>query len=366
MNTILYLIRFVIAGIATIVAGGSCIAKEGELELGSVTSSVHYKQVLNKLENAEFTGAIVIASQNDDLFFAGFGDKATVNGRPDEKTLVDIGSITKTVTAVAALSLVDQGKLSMSDSLSKFFPSAPKEKLSITVHQLLTHSSGLINHVANDGDGISKAEFLKRTMNSKLLFEPGENYEYSNAGYSLVAAIIEQISNFPYEEFVRKVLLKDINALSVGYQTGYVSDHSMLTPEGETIAQNSWDGSPGWELIGNGGLVARPIDLAHFLKKLNEGKIISLAALELLRTPHVQEGVGAPSYYGYGAVVEDHPKYGRVYWHNGSNGIFSATWVHYLDQQLFIVTASNSPKLNSDKVESIVVKEVLHRNSNKK
>ena len=260
---------------------------------------------------------------------------------------------------MAVMRLVDQGFLSMSDRLSKFFPDAPKEKLDITVHQLLTHSSGLLSHVAEDGDGISKNEFLKRAMNSKLLFEPGAKYEYSNVGYSLVAAIIEQVSNVSYEEFIREILLKDIGELSIGYEAAYVSKRSMLTPSGETIAQNSWGGSPNWELIGNGGLVARPSDLVHFLKKLNEGKIISFAALELLRIPHVQEGVGAPSHYGYGLVVEDHPKYGRIYWHNGGNGIFSATWTHYLDKNLIIITSSNSPKLNSDKAESIVLKEVI-------
>jgi len=361
MNKTRYLARLVIIGVVAMVSGRSCLAKDGALELESTTNRADYKQVVDQLERSEFTGIFVIANQKEELFFAGFGDKATVSGRPDEKTLIDIGSITKTVTAVAALHLVDQGKISTSDRMSKFFPYAPIDKSDITVHQLLTHSSGLTSQVARDGDGISKAEFLMRAMGSKLLFQPGEKYEYSNVGYSLIAAIIEQVSNVSYEKFVRETLLKDIDESSIGYEADYVSEHSMLTPTGETIAQNSWGGSPKWESIGNGGLVARPTDLIRFLKELNEGEIISLTALELLRTPHVQEGVGTPSHYGYGAVVESHPKYGRVYWHNGGNGTFSSTWAHYLDQQLIIVTASNSQKLNSDKVESMILKEILHR-----
>ena len=317
------------------------------------------------MEKAKFTGAIVIARQNEDSFFAGFGGKATVTGKPDSMTLVDIGSISKTVTAVAVLRLLDQGKLSMSDRVSQFFSNVPKEKLDITIHQLLTHSSGLQHEVAKDGDGISKSEFLKRAMSSDLLFEPGEKYEYSNVGYSLLAAIIEHVSQTSYEEFVRETLLKDINVPSIGYEAAYTSKDSILTPAGETIKQNSWGGAPKWELIGNGGMIATPTDLITFLTWLNGGKIISPSSLELFRTPHIREG-RSPSYYGYGVVVEDHSKHGRIYWHNGGNGIFSATWAHYLDHDLIIVTASNSPKLNSDKVESLVMKELLMYSSEAK
>jgi len=365
MNTIAYLARVAAVSLVTIVTTEICLAKDDSLKSEITMNMTNVNRIVDQLEKAEFTGAIAVANQNDDLIFAGFGDKATVNGRPESNTLVDIGSITKTVTAVAALKLVEQGKLSLSDRISKFFPYAPEEKLGITIHQLLTHSSGLPPYVAKDGDGISKDEFLKRTMNSQLIFKPGEKYEYSNVGYSLIAVIIEQVSNISYEKFIRETLLKDISKSSIGYEAAYASEDSMLTPGGETIAQNSWGGSPKWELIGNGGLIATPTDLVTFLKKLDEGKIISSDALNLLRTPYIREGQ-APSHYGYGVVVEDDSKYGRIYWHNGGNGIFSATWTHYSDYDLIIVTTSNSPKLNSDKAESIVLKEVLRHSKNEK
>ena len=238
MNTIVDLTRVVTLICATILAVESCLAKCAPLELESPKLTTSYKPVVDQLQKDAFTGAIVVAHKGDDLFFAGFGDSATPNGQPDSNTLVDIGSITKTLTAVAALRLVDQGKLSMKDRIEKFFPHAPKRKLNITIHQLLTHSSGLPHSVAQDRTGISKDEFLKRTMDAELLFKPGEKFQYSNVGYSLIAAVIEQVSKTSFEGFVRGSLLKDSKKSSIGYQATYRSDRSILTPEGETISQN--------------------------------------------------------------------------------------------------------------------------------
>jgi len=362
MNTVPYITRLLVITIASIVADGNSLASQAAMKPESATRGTGYRYPSEQLDKAEFSGAIAIINPNGESIFLGFGENATADGKPDQKTLIDIGSISKTITAVAALSLVDQGKLSLNDRLSDFFPYAPKDKLDISLHQLLTHSSGLPHHIAEDGDGISKQEFLKRTMDSSLLFQPGEKYHYSNVGYSLVAAIIEQRSNTSYEEFIRQTVLKNTENLSIGYEGAYVSEYSMLTPNGEAIDQNSWGGSPKWELIGNGGLVSRPLDLALFFRKLNDGEIISFAALEFMKTPHIREGDGAPSYYGYGLVVEDHPRYGRTYWHNGSNGIYSATWAYYADHEFIIVSASNDPKLNSDKAISIILKGVLPSN----
>ena len=112
MNTILNLIKVATVGVTIILAAESSLAKKGAFKSDVDAFKANYKPLVEQLEKAKFTGAIVIARQNEDSFFAGFGGKATVTGKPDSMTLVDIGSISKTVTAVAVLRLLDQGTVS--------------------------------------------------------------------------------------------------------------------------------------------------------------------------------------------------------------------------------------------------------------
>lgn len=311
-------------------------------------NTAKFEATVQKLEARGFHGVVAIAPTNGKVFYAGVGDAATQSGKPDKDTLVDIGSITKTMTAVAAMTLVDDGKLSVANRLSDFFPDVPEDKALITVHQLLTHSAGFPGAVGDDQEGLSKSAFLERAMNAELLFKPGSNYEYSNVGYSFVAAIIEQISGKGYEDYIREDVIGRRCDRAIGYETVYDPERSLLTQSGDNIASASWGGASHWALIGNGGLLSSAKDMICFRRTLLDGDIISPAAIELTQTPLVREGEGAPSHYGYGMVVEDHPNFGRIYWHNGGNGQFLANWTHYADHGFIVFTASNSPDFDAD------------------
>ncbi len=315
--------------------------------VGTLTEA-KFDATVQNLEARGFRGVIAIAPKDGKTFYAGFGDTATKSGKPNKDTLVDTGSITKTITAIAALTLVDDAKLSTADRLSDFFPDAPDDKASITLHQLLTHSAGFPGAVGDDHEGLSKDAFLERAMNVDLLFQPGSNYEYSNVGYSLVAAIIEQVSGKDYERFIREDVLGRRCNRDIGYESAYEPKRSLLTASGADIKTASWGGSSHWALIGNGGLVSSAKDMVCFRRAVIDGDIISPAAIQLAQTPMVREGEGAPSHYGYGMVVEDHPNFGRVYWHNGGNGHFLANWTHYADHGFIVFTASNSPDFDAD------------------
>ena len=302
-----------------------------------------------KLELRGFNGVVAVAAEGQAPIIKGFGDDATRSGAPDAATLVDTGSITKTITAVAALALIDDGRLATSDRLSAYFPDAPPDKAGITVHQLLTHSSGLPAAVASDDEAVSRDIFLQRALAADLLFQPGASYSYSNVGYSLVAAIIEKISDQSYEEFIREQFFSPNNIASIGYARTFVPDRSLLTQDGETIAAASWAGDDAyWALIGNGGLTTTAGDMIKLRRLFKAGALVSNAAVNLAQTPMVREGEGAPSHYGYGMVVEDHPSFGRIYWHNGGNEHFLANWTDYADHNVIVFTASNTPDFNAD------------------
>ena len=318
-----------------------------------------YERILTRLEARGFTGVIAISPNGGETFVAGVGDTASPSGKPDENTLVDSGSITKTVTATAALKLVDEGKLSTSDRLGKYFPAAPAEKAAITVHQLLTHSSGFPGAVGDDLEGLSKEDFIARAMAADLLFSPGSAYEYSNVGYSLIAAIIESISGETYEEYIRNEVLPGTGIATLGYESVYVRERSLLTEKSEDIATASWGGASHWALIGNGGLVTTAADMVRFRHAVKNGSLISNAAINLAQTPFIREGDGAPSHYGYGMVVEDNPKFGRIYWHNGGNEHFLANWTDYADHGLVVFTASNSKAFDADLAGLVIAEEML-------
>lgn len=339
--------QIITVGLYTAILAG-CIGPDKDHD------NIKFNQITTRLEQQGFKGIIAIQTSRAS-YLAGIGDKTTVTGLADESTLVDIGSITKSITAAAILLLAQEKRLSVTDPLSKFIQNVPLDKSEITVHQLLTHSSGLLDTVGDDHEyGLTKEVFLKRALGTKLKSEPGTNYNYSNVGYSLLAAIIEQVSGLPYEHYLRHELLKNAQLPSIGYAATYDPKKSMLTETGEDIAAGSWGGKPNWALIGNGGLIATAPDMIRFQQKFKAGEILSSAFVKLAQMPHMRESANAPSDYGYGTVVEDHSRFGRIYWHNGSNGKFHANLTTYADKDLIVFTASNTPTFNADKAEQLI------------
>ncbi len=311
-----------------------------------------------RLEEMDFKGVIAIAFEGEQPIYAGFGEGAA-NGTPNETTQLDSGSITKTFTAAAALKLIDEGKLQTSDRLEVFFPEAPADKAKITLHQLLTHSAGFLDAVGGDLDYLAKDEFLKRAFAAPLLFEPGSAYEYSNVGYSLVAAIIEQLSGKDYESYIREDLLGDLHIPDIGYEAVFDPDRSMVTADGETIDKASWGGRSHWALIGNGGMIVTAQDMISFRRAFTARKLHSNAAVNLAQTPMVREGEGAPTFTGYGMVVDDHPQFGRVYWHNGGNPHFISNWSDFADHGVIIFASSDGVDVNGDMAVEAIAAELL-------
>ncbi|NSX56298.1 serine hydrolase domain-containing protein [Parasulfitobacter algicola] len=260
--------------------------------------------------------------------------------------LVDIGSITKFITAVAVLRLVDDGAFALDTPISQLIKNVPTDKQQITVHQLLTHSSGLIETTGSDEEQLDRIAFLDRVMSSKLMHAPGQEYLYSNAGYSLLAALIEVHSGLSYEDYLQRHLLAPNDLPPIGYQSVYdeersvKSNRSLLTFfQRSGIADASWGGSaPGWNLTGNGGLVTTAEGFLQFWNAFHQGRLVSPELVNLALTPHVDEGDG-DTFYGYGLVVQNSPIMGTVYWHDGGNDLFSAEWRHIADRNLTFFVA---------------------------
>jgi CubicO group peptidase (beta-lactamase class C family) len=304
---------------------------------------------LSAMESMGFSGAIIV-SQGDNLILRkGYGLADRNTRRPyTPHTVQSLGSITKQFTAAAILLLESQEKLSVGDSISSYFEDIPKDKQDITIHQLLTHTSGLPGGIGPDEEPIQAQSYVDRLMEEPLRFKPGSNYAYSNSGYTLLGIIVERVSGKGYEEFLREELLLPAGVTKTGYLLpNWDSDQLAVGyTKGEKWGQvykRGWlEDGPGWHLRANGGLHTNVDDMYLWFKNaLQEPKVLSPEAVYKWTTGHVSENYGH-SDYGYGWEVYDHNQWGKVIAHGGSNRIFSADFVWLPEQELFFYLQGNS------------------------
>ena len=127
------------------------------------------------------SGTLLVARGENVLLSKGYGFADKQKNIPNTpETVFDIGSNSKQFTAAAILKLVDQSKLKLTDTLGSLFDDAAADKKAITIHQLLTHTSGLQEYSGRDSESLSLDSFLERVFKSELLYAPGEKFEYSN------------------------------------------------------------------------------------------------------------------------------------------------------------------------------------------
>ena len=304
------------------------------------------------LDERNFNGVIGLSAPGQPTLFSAIGFTKRISKDP-RVIQIDLLSITKTLTATAIMRLVEQNLLATNQTLGDIFPTVPADKTDITVHQLLTHSAGFKSALGRDSEILLKDAFLNRAFASKLQFPPGERYAYSNVGYSILAAIVERVSKTTYEEYLADELLQAHGDLEFGYVNVFDSDRSIRTNPGLHIDKASWGHRQVyWNLIGNGGLISTARSMLVFQRRLLAGEIVSLDSVAAMHTPFVRE-LPAATHYGYGLVVEDHPEFGELYWHNGGNRHFSAHWANYADRHTLMFAAGTGQPDASWVVETL-------------
>ncbi|MCP9271564.1 serine hydrolase domain-containing protein [Mycolicibacterium arenosum] len=310
----------------------ACGDRQGEVaEQPSQDRNAALEAAFEQLERDEAPVVVAVSLDGEPAHVREFGS-LRADGVAAEQALVDIGSITKTVTGVAISKLVEQGRLRLDETLTEILPGVPADKAKITVEQLLTHTGGLSEAIGDDAEEIDRGEFLRRALASEMVGVPGTRYAYSNVGYSILAAIIELRSGRSYEEYLHAELLVPAGLDGIGYLSAYDDARTLRAPNGEGVFEASWGGhDASWHLIGNGGLVTTAGTFVEFLQALADGRILTASSLERVREPRVAEDDTGTSFYGYGVVVQDLPQLGRVYWHDGGNIVFSAEWSAMVD-----------------------------------
>ena len=265
------------------------------------TSIDHY------LTEEKFNGVALVASGDDIILNKGFG---FANAEEDidntSTTQFQIASVSKSFVAVAILQLVEAGALTLDTTIDKFFPDMPNANR-MTIHHLLTHSSGL--HDASSYEGYDEATILEDLISpafasNNLYYEGvGEYTIYSNLGYDVLGAIVEQVTHLPYETYLEKYIFTplgmDDSMLNI---TGQTIEH-LATPYNGNIADgyNAKMMHPSFGYA-SGGIHSTVEDLYLYDRALAENTLISEESYELMIKPYKRvEG----SDYSYGWFVDD-------------------------------------------------------------
>ena len=191
--------------------------------------------------------------------------------------MVQIGSNPKDFTAVSILQLQERGQLSVTDKIAKFFPSAPADKQNITIGMLMNHRAGFPIGLGPDFANMTRAQLIDAAMKTKLLFTPGERNNYSNTGFALLAAIIEQVSGKTYDEYVRDNILNPLGLRNTGFHLPRFDEARLARgynsggkDEGTMLSKPHAADGPYWNLRGNGGMLSTVGDMHNFYKALFE------------------------------------------------------------------------------------------------
>jgi len=274
----------------------------------------------------------------------GFSDKDR-HTKNSTDTCFRIASLTKQFTAVAVMQLVEEGKLSLDDTIDKYFPSYKYGK-KITVKNLLTMTAGIKDYINKDGDtntyaySESQIEYKVSAENSakknkkavmdwildqELNFEPDEKYMYSNSAYFLLGDIIEQVSETSYEKYIKENILKPSGMMNTGFEST-----DKLAVGYQDIYDNAWTLYPGVGYSAT-GLISNVPDLLKWVDALCTNKLISEKSFKEMTTPYKGN-------YGYGFVVS---KDSNMISHTGKIDKYNAALVFTKDENQIYIALSN-------------------------
>lgn len=254
--------------------------------------------------NNRFMGSVMILQGDKVLFQKGYGYANVENKiKDDENTIYDLGSVTKTMTAIAILKLHDEGKLSIYDRVDKYIPDFVNDNTdNITIINLLNHTSGMsanLGRFDDEGNGIvlptsdpiSLEKLVDKFRTSKLKSKPGQKFEYNNYAYTLLAYIIEKVSGMDYSTYLQKEIFAKIGMPNSFYKLDLLKKPAIGY---SGIGSNEYkpvedEFHPSW-IIGAGYIYSNTNDLAKYIQAVFSGKLFSEKTLKLMMDSSINIG----------------------------------------------------------------------------
>ena len=295
-----------------------------------------------------FNGSVLIMQNGQPLLNKGYGYKDFLSKQPDDiNTIYQIGSVTKQFTSTIILKLAEQHKLSLSNKISKYFPSFPNGD-KITIEQLLTHTSGIWNYTRDEklmSTGVDKPhseeEMISLFKDKPLDFEPGTKYSYSNSGYMLLGYIIEKVTGKKYEKVVRDQIFSPLQMTHSGFDfihntspdkaTGYLS-----ITDGAATKSAIVDSTVSFSA---GALYTTTGDLYKWNQSLSTNKILKKESLANAFTPRKDK-------YGLGWSIDSIAGRLIIKHDGGIHGFLSSNFIIPNDHiSVTLLSNSNATKM---------------------
>ncbi len=298
----------------------------------------------NFLNNAGFSGQVLVAEKGKLLYRKDFGYANKETLYPvSSTTSFNIGSLTKQFTATAILLLEQDGMLSTSDTLGKFWDTLSAEKKAISIHQLLTHTGGFQRQAFPTADIVSKNELLNKIFTEPLQRKPGTSFQYSNAGYEVLAAIIEKISGLPYKDFIRKKFI-----IPYGLTHTYFNTDDLFNLNHKiAIGYNEWKeinypvvDLVNWNNTGASNILSTDNDMYNWFSLITSDKILSAVQTRKLFTPFTK--TGEEEEYGYGWYITKTDDDKKLIYHGGDLSGFHSELLYYPENNRVVYIITNN------------------------
>lgn len=296
--------------------------------------------LLARYARAGWSGSVLVARDGKPLLARGYGQADAGSGRDnDEHTLFEIASLAKQFTAAAILKLAQQGKLELDDPIAEHLPGVPAHSKGITIHHLITHTSGVPrSNTAGGGEDLAAA--VPTYLGEGPLAKPGQRFEYWNGGYALLAGIVERASGISFTEYCERELFAPASMRD----TGFTGD-TDLDPQRAAVGHDQ-RGAPrsalehpygafGYQYRGMGGVVTTVLDLHRWDRALAGADVLNTAARKQLFTP-AKEG------YACGWWVTKAERGGERHSHGGDVRGFHCDFRRFPDSGACIAVLANT------------------------
>lgn len=318
------------------------------------------------IQSSEPGGAILILKGEQVVFSEQYGVADIVTQEKiTSQTLFNTGSISKTFVANTILALAREGKLSLKDSLWKYFPEFRNPELAkrVRIEHLLTHTSGLPDNRRLFLDSVflltakDNENFAPIQQADSLLFDPGTRYEYSNPAFNGLALIIEQVTGRPWQQVVKEKIFTPAgmtrSVITDGPfpQTGVA--HAYLR-SGNSFIEKDYGEEPTFAAAGNGGVWSSVDELARYELALRKSLILDSNTIADSRTIKTfPNWKGNPPFIGYSWFIGAVDGL-TVISHTGTQGGFYADFVSIPEKDIFYVMLFNVPTPQEEKREQVL------------
>ncbi|MDT3500048.1 serine hydrolase domain-containing protein [Stenotrophomonas maltophilia] len=288
--------------------------------------------------------AVLVLHDGQAVFRRGYGLAVVEDGTAvTAASNFRLASVSKQFTAAAVLLLVEEGRLGLDQPARRWLPELPPAASSVTLRQLLSHTSGLPDYEdlmdPADSRQVHDADVLALlAREDRLDFTPGTAYRYSNSGYALLALIVGRASGQDFATFLQQRIFGPLHMThTVAHQDGV--DTVTARAYGYSWLDGRWqrtDQSTTSAVLGDGGIYSSLDDLARWDAALYDDRLLSAASRQAMFSPATATTEPDVPHYGFGWRLN-----GRMQWHSGESIGFRNVILRYPDRQLTVIVLSN-------------------------